>query len=209
MHAEVEFDRIAPVYDETRRPPSDAEVDALSELLEGCRTVLDAGVGTGRYAAPLHERRFDVLGVDLSVEMMRRARAKGIESLVRANVLNLPCPPQAVDGAIMAHVLQLLPDPRLPLRELGRVARRTVVVVLPEWSERAEGSPWHALGKRYRELAAELGYPMPARGPRYRHSLEDLCAIAPPREIRVVARPPRGDLTLGERLARWETHAYG
>ena len=54
MSGEVEFDRIAPVYDETRQPPSEQELEALVGLLNGCRTVLDAGVGPGdlpfRYA---------------------------------------------------------------------------------------------------------------------------------------------------------------
>jgi SAM-dependent methyltransferase len=205
----VEFDRIAPVYDETRLPPSEEELQALAGLLVGCRTVLDAGVGTGRFAVPLRARDFEVVGVDLSLAMMRRARAKGIATLVRADILHLPLSDKVVDAAFMAHVLQLLPDPRPVLGELGRVARREVVVQLPEWFERQPTSAWQDRRARYRELAAELGHPLPPRGKRYWHTLEELSAIAPPKSVRLVSRPPPTDLTAEERAARWGAMMFG
>jgi ubiquinone/menaquinone biosynthesis C-methylase UbiE len=203
----VEFDHIAPVYDETRRPPSETEIQALREILSGCRTVLDAGVGTGRFAAPLQARRFEILGVDLSLGMMQRARSKGITRLVRADVRHLPFSSRSVDAAFTAHVLQLLPDPREVLVELARVARYTVVVVLPEWSERGPPEEWHSLRERYRELATELGYPLPPRGKRYRHTLEELSAIAPPKLVRSVEGSSGSPHSRGDWLARWEAQA--
>jgi SAM-dependent methyltransferase len=209
MSGEVEFDRIAPVYDETRQPPSEEELQALVGLLNGCQTVLDAGVGTGRFAVPLRGHGFEIVGVDLSLGMMRRARAKGVAALVRANVLRLPLPDKVVDAAFMAHVLQLLPDPRPVLGELGRVARRQVVVQLPDWFERQPTSTWRDRRARYRELAAELGHPLPERGKRYYHTLEDLSTIAPPRTVRTVSRPVPADLTPDERFARWGAIMFG
>ena len=200
----VEFDQIAPVYDETRRPPSETEVQTLVGLLSECQTVLDAGVGTGRYALPLQANHFQVVGADLSVEMMRRARAKGIRSLLRADVRRLPLRDRTMDAAFTAHVLQLIPDPRQVLVELGRVARHVVVVLLPEWSEHRPSSRWHELRERYRELAAELGYPLPERGQRYRHTLEELTAIAPPALVRQVQGPLPTGRDLSEWLARWD-----
>jgi ubiquinone/menaquinone biosynthesis C-methylase UbiE len=186
MVGKPEFDLVAPVYDETRRAPSEDELRPLLEEFAGCRTVLDAGVGTGRFAVPLSDRGLEIVGVDLSLGMMSLARAKGIGRLVRANVQHLPVSDRSVDGAFMAHVLQLLPDPRPVLRELGRVARLTVVVLVPEWpSEESEG-PWRGIRERYRALAAELGYLLPERQRRYRHTLEELEAIAAPRSVRTV-----------------------
>jgi SAM-dependent methyltransferase len=205
----VEFDQIAPVYDETRRPPSAEELQALTELLAGCRTVLDAGVGTGRFAVPLRDHHFEVVGIDLSFGMMRRARAKGFLALVRADVHRLPFLDRGVDAAFMAHVLQLIPDPRLVLQELGRVARRVVVIELPEWSEGHREGAWRELRDRYRELAAELGYPLGMRGKRYRHTLTELCAIAPPKAVRVVSRTPPTAAAIEDWFARWEAQAFG
>ena len=209
MHGDVEFDRIAPVYDETRRPPSSAELETLSDLLVGCRTVLDAGVGTGRFASPLSARGFEIVGVDLSLGMMQRARDKGISTLVRGDVQHLPFSNESVDAAFMAHVLQFIADPRPLLGELGRVARHQVVVQLPAWFERPPSSAWRELRERYRELAVELGYPLPERGKRYRHTLDDLSSVATPRAVRVVSGPPPTVLTSDERFAWWAKHSFG
>ena len=207
MGGAVEFDQIAPVYDETRRPPSEIEIQTLTEVLAGCRTVLDAGVGTGRFAVPLQAKQFDVVGVDLSLGMMRRARAKGITTLVRADLRHLPFSDKTVDATFTAHVLQLIPDPQGVLRELARVARGVVVVLLPEWSEREPSTGWREIRERYRELAAELGYPLPERGKRYRHTLEELSAIAPPKLVRPVEGPSATATGLSDWLARWEARA--
>jgi ubiquinone/menaquinone biosynthesis C-methylase UbiE len=208
-HNGVEFDQIAPVYDETRRPPFAEELLTLAELFTGCRTVLDAGIGTGRFAVPLRAQHFEVVGIDLSLGMMRRARAKGFRALVRADVRRLPFLDRVVDAAFMAHVLQLIPDPRLVLQELGRVARRAVVIQLPEWSEGHRTNAWRELRERYRELAAELGYSLAMRGKRYRHTLEELSAIAPPKAVRVVSRPPPTVSNIEERFARWGAQEFG
>jgi ubiquinone/menaquinone biosynthesis C-methylase UbiE len=209
MAGDVEFDRIAPIYDDTRRPPTREELNALAELLGGCRTVLDAGVGTGRFAVPLRARRFEIIGADISLGMMRRARDKGISTLVRADVCHLPLSDKAVDATFMSHVLQFIPEPRGLFEELGRVTRKTIVILLPEWSERRPTGGWRELRERYRELAAELGYPLPERGTRYRHTLEELSAISPPRSVKIVAGPPPSERTPEERFARWAGMAFG
>jgi len=209
MPRPVEFDHIAPIYDETRPAPSAEELGALTELLEGCGTVLDAGVGTGRFAVPLRADGFDVVGVDLSLEMMRRARTKGIARLVRADLRQLPFADDSLDAAFLAHVLQLVPDAQPLLRELGRVVRRRVVVLLPQWCERRPGGLRRQLMERYRALAAELGYPLPERGKRYEHTLDELSAIAPPKAVRIVTAPSRPGETFDERFGRWAALSLG
>lgn len=203
MRRTVEFDTIAPLYDETRRPPSDDEIQTLVSLFAECHTILDAGIGTGRFAAPLLAQGFDIVGVDLSVRMMERARVKGVASLVRADLRRLPLRTDAVEAAFMAHVLQLLADPRDVLRELGRVSRRRVVVLLPDWSDREPRGPWRELRERYRAIAAELGYTLPERPPRYQHTVEELSALAVPLEVRSMTVPPRSDATREEWMTRW------
>lgn len=209
MTGSVEFDHIAPFYDETRRPPSEEELQTLAELFAGCRTVLDAGVGTGRFAAPLQHRGFTLVGVDLSLAMMHLAHRKGLANLVRADVLHLPLRDRSVDATFMAHVLQFIPEPRQALGELGRVARRRVVLQLPEWFERPPSPAWRERRARYREIAAELGYVLPERGKRYWHSLEELAAIATPRDVRAVPRPLPSESVPDERFSRWAAEMVG
>lgn len=67
----------APVYDDWYAEVSDvdATVAAISELAGG-GSVLELGVGTGRIAAPLGEAGVPVVGVDASLDMLARCRAK-------------------------------------------------------------------------------------------------------------------------------------
>jgi ubiquinone/menaquinone biosynthesis C-methylase UbiE len=209
MNGEVEFDRIAPVYDETRQAPSGDQVGALAELLADCETVLDAGVGTGRFAVPLRAHGLDITGVDLSLGMMRRAREKGITKLVRGDISRLPFSSKTVDAVFMSHVLQLIPDPRPVLREFGRVARHAVVIELPEWAERQGAERWSGFRARYREIARELGYEVPERAQRYWHSLDEVSAIATPKAVRSITGPVPTPAEAEQRRARWQSEAFG
>lgn len=70
-------DRIAEIYDERERVPTD-EVAAASFLKEvaGGGPALELGIGTGRVALPLMEAGVEVHGIDTSEEMVERLRAK-------------------------------------------------------------------------------------------------------------------------------------
>lgn len=70
-------DAIADVYDEWY--PMDAEGEAAVEFLHDMSSggaVLELGVGTGKLAIPLAERGLEVHGVDASLAMIERLRAK-------------------------------------------------------------------------------------------------------------------------------------
>lgn len=89
--------------------------------------VLDAGCGTGR-ALPLLRAavgpRGTVLGVDLTPEMIDRARAhRAAADLVVADCARLPLPDAAVDLVLGAGLISHLPGPAAGLRELARVTR--------------------------------------------------------------------------------------
>ena len=121
------FDRAAPFYDETRGLPDDISAKVTHMILvlaPADRPVLDCGVGTGRIAAPLLKRGANVIGVDLSVEMMRRLREKVAGSpLAQADVSRLPFPNASFGLLITVHVLHLVGLWREALREFRRVLR--------------------------------------------------------------------------------------
>ena len=159
-----EFDRAAASYDRSRRPPSEGELKAVVNALEGCRSVLDVGTGTGRYALPLERHGFTVKGMDLSRPMLHVARAKGLYELLQADAFRLPLREGSMDGSVAVHVLQLVSDPVAVLREMGRVTRRRVVGVLPpdpEQRKRRTPGPFEQAMARYMEMAKERGYAMP------------------------------------------------
>ena len=124
----IVFDRAVEYYDRTRALPPEVQAgvaDLLAARLGGRGRVLELGVGTGRMALPLHQRGIDLVGVDLSVPMMRRLieNADGVMPfpLVRADGLAIPLPDGAVGAAYLCHVLHLIPRWEDVVAELVRV----------------------------------------------------------------------------------------
>lgn len=90
------------------------------------RRVLDAGCGSGPLAAALIEGGADVVGFDLSPEMLEIARQRlGAEVDLRVADLGepLPYPDDSFDDVIGSLVLHYLEDWTAPLAELHRVLK--------------------------------------------------------------------------------------
>jgi SAM-dependent methyltransferase len=97
--------------------------------VHGCKSILDAGCGNGRYSRFLL-RHADpdarITGFDLSQQMLRRARRRVPDdrvSYVAADLTRLPYTDQSFDAVVCGWVLEHLPDPRPGLKELARVLR--------------------------------------------------------------------------------------
>jgi ubiquinone/menaquinone biosynthesis C-methylase UbiE len=110
-----EYDRW---YDENERAYQ-AELQAVRQMLPGDGRVLEIGVGTGRFAAPLN---VDV-GVDPAGEMLEVARQRGVE-VREARGEDLPFEDESFDAVLMATVDPFVDDLRAVLREARRVLRR-------------------------------------------------------------------------------------
>jgi SAM-dependent methyltransferase len=92
--------------------------------------VLDIGVGVGRLSRALAPRVATVTGIDVSAEMIERARGNleglGVELLVGDGVSLAPLPDASFDAVVSLVVFQHIPDPQITLgyvREIGRVLR--------------------------------------------------------------------------------------
>jgi SAM-dependent methyltransferase len=96
--------------------------------VRGCKRILDAACGNGRYSKFLL-RHADpdavVTAFDLSPRMLHRARARlgGRVSHAVADLTRLPYADGAFDAVVCGWVLEHLPDPTPGLRELARVLR--------------------------------------------------------------------------------------
>ncbi len=107
------------------RSPVQADPAALRRLvllanLPPGTAVLDAGCGPGLVAEAFLEAGHHVLGVDLSAEMVRRARARCARfgeraRFVQGSVLELP-PGERFGGAVSRFVLHHVADPAAFLR---------------------------------------------------------------------------------------------
>ncbi len=134
--ASVVFDRAAEFYDRTRAlvpATMEAVVGRLAGELADRGRVLEPGVGTGRMALPLAAAGVDVIGLDLSVPMLRELVAKPDSArvpLVRGDATRLPFPAGTFGGAYVVHLLHLVPDWAGVVAELVRVVRRGGVVLV-------------------------------------------------------------------------------
>src|SRR5713101_5227781 len=150
-------------------------LNMMRELFAGCRTILDIGTGTGRFAAYFNDVGFNVVGIDVSLSMMAKAREKKLRNLVRADAHRLPFRDRTFDGAIMIHVLHLVHDWVQVVREVGRVTRKVIVAEV-------EGGEGFGPRSRYLELRKEMGYPLD----RFNDGEVGLRRVVPPETVRTV-----------------------
>jgi ubiquinone/menaquinone biosynthesis C-methylase UbiE len=154
----VSFDPVASIYDATRWSGVPPEImkkllNTMKELFAGCRAIIDVGIGTGRFAEYFNDSGFNIVGVDVSLSMMAKAREKRLRNLVQADAHHLPFGDSAFDGAIMIHVLHLVRDWVHVVSEVGRVTRKVIVAEV-------EGGEGFSPRQRYLELRKEMGYPL-------------------------------------------------
>jgi SAM-dependent methyltransferase len=96
--------------------------DFLARLrAEGKRSLLEIGAGPGHFAAWFRDQGLDVTCTDLSPEMVRLCRAKGLTAHVM-DFLNLDFPPGSFDAVFALNCLLHVPSDDLP-RVLATVHR--------------------------------------------------------------------------------------
>ena len=129
---EVEFDRIADVYDDTRRALDSETLGGMMEMLEryACWSILEIAVGTGRVSVPLMRKGFEITGADISRRMMEKAKAKGLPNLVLTDGSGTAFKDRSFDATLMAHVFHILENPMAVLREAARVSGVGVFALL-------------------------------------------------------------------------------
>ncbi|MGD0541593.1 MAG: methyltransferase domain-containing protein [Tepidisphaeraceae bacterium] len=97
--------------------------------------VLDLGIGTGA-SLDYYPRHARVIGIDLSGGMLRECRKKlehrrlAPALLLQANGLQLPFADDAFDHVFISHVISVVSDPYLLIREAQRVAKPGARIVI-------------------------------------------------------------------------------
>src|SRR5262245_8586824 len=121
--ASIVFDRIANDYDETGGGESRARTVAvrLAERLPRRRPILEVGVGTGIVARAVSDHGFEVVGVDLSMPMLRKAHERLGARVANADALRLPIASGSTPAAYAVWVLHLVADVPTALAEIARV----------------------------------------------------------------------------------------
>jgi phosphatidylethanolamine/phosphatidyl-N-methylethanolamine N-methyltransferase len=124
------YDRVARTYDLEQFLPERLAVGKWREQLwskVGPGSVLEVGVGTGlNFSYYPRDRRVEAL--DLSEEMLKRARARAERQQINVDLLQMDAqrlefPDESFDWAVATFVFCSVPDPVQGLSEIRRVLR--------------------------------------------------------------------------------------
>lgn len=144
------YGRWADRYDEPDNPIVALEQPVVWSLLDGFNRppptrALDAACGTGRHTARLSALGHDTEGVDLTPEMLARARvAAPAATFAEGDVRALPAPDGRFDVAVCALALAHLPSIGDAVGELARVLAPGGRLVITVTHPTLVALGWHA-----------------------------------------------------------------
>ncbi len=142
----VAYRRWAPVYDHTFGKVSDEGRKHTVEVINRSEgKVLEVGVGTG-LSLPEYKRSLDIVGIDLSHEMLEKARERvteegltHVKGLFEMDAGELKFSDGAFDTVVAMYVMTVVPDPDKVMRELARVCKPGGQVILVNHFSTEEG----------------------------------------------------------------------
>lgn len=147
---DARYDSIGINYEQLRKPDPRIAT-SINAALQGARTVLNVGAGTGSYEPG--DRH--VTAVEPSLEMIRK-RCLSAAAVIQASADNLPFGDDEFDASMAILTVHHWPDKQAGLLEMRRVTRGPIVLLTFDPSHR----PW--LTDYLPELAALDEAQMPA-----------------------------------------------
>jgi phosphatidylethanolamine/phosphatidyl-N-methylethanolamine N-methyltransferase len=125
------YRRWAPVYDHTFGKIATEgrlhTVEVINKKRHG--RVLEVGVGTG-LSLPDYRRDLEIVGIDLSPEMLDKARERiaehnltNVTGLHEMDAGELDFPDDSFDTTVAMYVMTVVPEPEKVMRELARVTK--------------------------------------------------------------------------------------
>src|SRR5499426_557691 len=124
------YRRWAPVYDHTfGRVAAEGRKHTVEIINQSRGRVLEVGVGTG-LSLPAYGRHLEIVGIDLSPEMLEKARERvvaerlrNVTGLYEMDAGDLKFDDASFDTVVAMYVMTVVPDPEKVMRELSRVCR--------------------------------------------------------------------------------------
>ena len=124
------YKRLAPIYDNTFGKFADAALrQTITRANHFTGKLLEVGVGTG-LALPHYRPELQVTGIDLSPDMLARARKRlskhrrpNIQALLEMDATQLKFPDGSFDVAVALYVMTVVPDPVSVMHELARAVK--------------------------------------------------------------------------------------
>ncbi|HZY44236.1 MAG TPA: class I SAM-dependent methyltransferase [Anaerolineae bacterium] len=157
----ISFDRAAGFYDQTRKLAGSMATIGIQTILDLAGphgSILEVGIGTGRIGVPLLQRGANLIGCDLSIEMMHQLHDKfPTARLVRSDAVRLPFPADRFDALITIHVLHLVGAWRIALRGFKRVLKSNGVYI-NSWHWHDSDSIDHKVRQHWRDQIEARGF---------------------------------------------------
>jgi phosphatidylethanolamine/phosphatidyl-N-methylethanolamine N-methyltransferase len=140
------YRRWAPIYDYTFGLIAREGRRHAAQVINGREgRVLEVGVGTG-LSLPDYEDHLEVVGIDLSPEMLEKARERVadeglgyVTGLHEMDASDLRFPDASFDTVVAMYVMTVVPEPEAVMRELSRVTRPGGEVMLVNHFSQREG----------------------------------------------------------------------
>lgn len=158
------YRRWAPVYDNTfGRFTTEGRHHAVETVNKCSGSVLEVGVGTG-LSLPHYKSHLDIVGIDLSPEMLDKAREKvadegldHVSGLHEMDASNLTFQTGSFDTVVAMYVITVVPEPEKVMRELARVCKVGGQVMLVNHFSQEDGvRGW--VERRMAPFADKLGW---------------------------------------------------
>jgi ubiquinone/menaquinone biosynthesis C-methylase UbiE len=133
---DYDFHRFSTPERQKRNARKWAAIRKALSLTQGVRVILDLPCGTGRFTGALAREGYEIVGSDISMEMLQKAakvpdgRQPNIRGYLQANGEKLPLRDASLDCVVcIRFMMHVDPVTRVRiLREFNRVSRRWVIV---------------------------------------------------------------------------------
>lgn len=140
------YRRWAPVYDHTfGRVAAEGRQQAVEYINTTRGRVLEVGVGTG-LSLPGYKSTLEIVGIDLSPEMLEKARERvdelglnNVSDILEMDASSLDFPDAHFDTTVAMYVMTVVPDPVKVMQELARVTKPGGQVILVNHFSQTEG----------------------------------------------------------------------
>jgi len=138
------YEQIGKTYDDTRQADPYIAKRLASYLKANLKgRYLDLACGTGNYTIVLQQFAKSIIGIDLSLGMIKQARAKNPSlSYVCVDISYLPFRSGLFDGAFSNQVIHHVQKKELFIKEAYRVLRQHTFFIIESCSHRQIGTYW-------------------------------------------------------------------